>query len=187
MKRLGLPSLALGWLGLAAAAALAQDPAQPEPASEPVAADQPRQATAGEETPGSVPPVPAAAAGPQLLMEELRPGVGVEARPGMVLAVHYTGWLHEPGALGQRGRQFDSSRERGQPFVFQLGAGRVIRGWELGVVGMRVGSLRRLVIPPELAYGSRNVGNGLIPPDSTLVFEIDLLGVESVTFVEDAK
>lgn len=140
-------------------------------------------------------PQPVAAAAPavaaeepeaRLLIEDLKPGVGAEARPGMVLAVHYTGWLHEPGALGGRGRQFDSSRDGGQPFVFQLGAGRVIRGWELGVAGMQVGGLRRLIIPPELAYGSRGAG-GVIPPDATLVFEIELLGVESLTYVEETE
>lgn len=141
----------------------------------------------GPAQPGQVPPVAATEAGPQLLTEEVRAGIGIEARAGMVLAVHYTGWLYEPGALGHRGRQFDSSRENGRPLVFELGAGRVIRGWEIGVTGMRVGGVRRVVIPPELAYGNRDVGNGLIPPNSTLVFEIELLGVETVGFVEDAK
>ncbi len=135
----------------------------------------------------AVPPVPVTEAGPTLLTEDLREGAGEPAHSGMSVAVHYTGWLHEPAALGYRGKKFDSSRDRGQPFVFQLGAGRVIKGWELGIVGMRVGGLRRLVIPPELAYGSRGFGNGLIPPDATLVYEVELLGVESRDFVRNAR
>jgi FKBP-type peptidyl-prolyl cis-trans isomerase len=90
--------------------------------------------------------------------------------------------LYDPTAPEFRGRQFDSSRERGQPFSFPLGGGRVIRGWEQGVPGMKIGGTRRLVIPPALAYGNRNVGNGTIPPNSTLLFEIELLAVETVTF-----
>ena len=95
-----------------------------------------------------MPAVAVAVAGPQLLIEDLRPGSGAEAAPGMTLVVHYTGWLHAPGAPGDRGRQFDSSRARGAPLSLPLGAGRVIRGWELGLIGQRVGGLRRLVIPP---------------------------------------
>ncbi len=138
-------------------------------------------------TPQEVPPVPVSVAGPQLLIEDLRVGGGAEAAPGMGVVVHYTGWLHAPQAPGYRGRRFDGSRDRGAPFTFVLGAGRVIRGWDIGLIGLKVGGLRRLVIPPELAYGSRGAGNGLIPPDSTLVFEVELLGVESNTLVEDAR
>jgi len=138
-------------------------------------------------TAADVQPATPAVAGPQLLTEDLRPGVGEFARSGMQLMVHYSGWLYEPNALGYRGRQFDSSRDRGQPFTFNLGEGRVIKGWEVGLVGMQVGGLRRLVIPPELAYGSRDIGNGLIPPDSTLVFEVELLGVESNIVTEQAR
>jgi FKBP-type peptidyl-prolyl cis-trans isomerase len=143
---------------------------------------------AGEAVPAAEAQAPAPAiAGPQLLTEDLRPGMGDLARSGMQLLVHYTGWLYAPDALGYRGRKFDSSRDRGQPFTFTLGEGRVIKGWEVGLVGMQVGGLRRLVIPPELAYGSRNIGNGLIPPDSTLVFEVELLGVESNLVTENTK
>lgn len=142
---------------------------------------------ASAETPAAVPPVPVADAGPQLLVEDLRAGVGELARSGTQLIVHYTGWLYEPNALGYRGKQFDSSRDRGQPFTFRLGEGRVIKGWEAGILGMQVGGLRRLVIPPEMAYGSRNIGNGLIPPNSTLVFEVELLGVESTIVTEQSK
>ena len=96
-------------------------------------------------------------------------GTGPEAKAGQRVSVHYTGTL-------ESGRKFDSSRDRGQPFEFDLGAGRVIRGWDEGVAGMRVGGKRRLVIPPELGYGSRGAGN-VIPPGATLVFEVELLGV----------
>ncbi len=133
------------------------------------------------------PPVPVTGGGPQLLTEDLRTGTGERARYGMTIVVHYTGWLHEPTALGYRGRKFDSSRDRGQPFTFRLGEGRVIKGWEVGILGMQVGGLRRLVIPPEMAYGSRGLGKGLIPPNSTLVFDVELLGVESSTLIENSK
>ncbi len=138
-------------------------------------------ACAMAETPPATPP---AAAAPEavLLVTDLVAGVGDEALPGMIVIVHYTGWLHDPNASDFRGREFDSSRKRGQPFSFPLGGGRVIRGWEQGIPGMKVGGLRRLVIPPELAYGSREIGRGLIPPGSTLTFEIELLAVETVTF-----
>ncbi len=123
-------------------------------------------------------PVPAAV----VLVTDLVKGVGDEALHGMTVIVHYTGWLYDPNAPDFRGRKFDSSRERGQPFSFPLGGGRVIRGWDQGVPGMKIGGLRQLVIPPALAYGNRNVGNGAIPPNSTLLFEIELLAVETVTF-----
>jgi len=158
-------------------------------AASPQAAQQPSDTaveSAQTQAP-AVPPVPVTEAGPTLLTEDLREGIGEPAHSGMTVAVHYTGWLYEPAALGYRGRKFDSSRDRGQPFVFQLGAGRVIKGWEVGVVGMRVGGLRRLVIPPELAYGSRDIGDGLIPANSTLVFEVELLGIESNEFVRNAR
>ncbi len=122
-----------------------------------------------------------------LQVTDLVPGIGDEALPGMIVIVHYIGWLHDPSAKDQHGKQFDSSRDRRQPFSFPLGRGRVIKGWEQGVAGMRVGGLRRLVIPPALAYGSRSVGNGLIPPNSTLMFEIELLAVETVTLAPQTE
>ena len=152
------------------------------------APDDPTAAgTAPGEADAPVAPVPVAEAGPELLTEDLRTGIGDRARSGMTLVVHYTGWLYEPNALGYRGRKFDSSRDRGKPFTFRLGDGRMIKGWEVGIPGMQVGSVRRLVIPPEMAYGSRAIGNGLIPPNSTLVFEVELLGVETSTHTQNAK
>jgi FKBP-type peptidyl-prolyl cis-trans isomerase len=122
-----------------------------------------------------------------LVITDLVPGIGDEALPGVVCVVHYTGWLYDGQAADHRGRKFDSSRERGQPFSFPLGAGHVITGWDSGIVGMRVGGTRRLVIPPELAYGSRSIGNGTIPPGSTLLFEVELLAVETVTSAPKAQ
>ena len=127
-------------------------------------------------------PVPPTVAGEEtLLATDLVTGVGAEALPGMVVIVHYTGWLYDPSAPEGYGRKFDSSRDRNQPFSFPLGARHVIRGWEQGVPGMKVGGKRRLLIPPSLAYGSRIFENRLIPPNSTLLFEIELLAVETVT------
>lgn len=133
------------------------------------------------------PVVPPPAPEPVLQMTDLVAGVGNEALPGMIVIVHYTGWLHDPAAADGRGKQFDSSRDRGQSFAFPLGAGHVIRGWERGVPGMKVGGVRSLVIPPALGYGARSIGNGLIPPESTLVFEIELLAVETVTLAPQAE
>lgn len=111
-----------------------------------------------------------------LQMEDTVVGTGAEARAGQNVRVHYTGWLYDPTAANHRGRKFDSSKDRGQPFVFGLGQGQVIRGWDEGVQGMKVGGTRVLTIPPEMGYGARGAG-GLIPPNATLVFEVELLGV----------
>jgi FKBP-type peptidyl-prolyl cis-trans isomerase FkpA len=109
----------------------------------------------------------------ELTVTDLAPGHGDPVAAGAWVHVHYTGWLYDPAAPAGKGRQFDSSRQHG-PFVFQLGQGRVIRGWDLGVAGMRAGGKRRLVIPSELAYGERGAG-GVIPPHATLLFEVELL------------
>ena len=107
-----------------------------------------------------------------LQFEDTVAGSGDEARAGSQVVVHYTGWLYENGAAG---RKFDSSKDRGEPFSFPLGAGYVIRGWDEGVAGMKVGGTRRLVIPPDLGYGARGAG-GVIPGNATLLFEVELLG-----------
>jgi FKBP-type peptidyl-prolyl cis-trans isomerase FkpA len=108
-----------------------------------------------------------------LKIEDVTVGGGDEARAGANVRVHYTGWLYENGTAG---RKFDSSKDRGEPFSFPLGAGHVIRGWDEGVAGMKVGGTRRLIIPADLGYGARGAG-GVIPPNATLLFEVDLLGV----------
>lgn len=103
-----------------------------------------------------------------LKYEILQVGTGECARQGDTVKVHYTGWLVD-------GKKFDSSLDRNEPFKFKLGAKQVIPGWDEGVAGMHVGEKRKLIIPPQLAYGKRSVGNGLIPPNSTLIFEVELL------------
>ncbi|WLI88562.1 FKBP-type peptidyl-prolyl cis-trans isomerase [Massilia sp. R2A-15] len=106
-------------------------------------------------------------------------GTGKEATVGSNVVVHYTGWFYKPMAAKQRGKKFDSSLDAGrEPLVFQLGAGRVIKGWDQGVAGMKVGGKRTLIIPSELAYGKRGVGGGAIPPDSDLIFDVELLDVK---------
>jgi FKBP-type peptidyl-prolyl cis-trans isomerase FkpA len=111
---------------------------------------------------------------PTLQIEDTVTGEGTEAVAGTRVTVHYTGWLYDPSAANNRGRKFDSSKDRGDPFSFPLGAGHVIRGWDEGVQGMRVGGTRVLTIPPEMGYGARGAG-GVIPPNATLVFEVELL------------
>ncbi|MEY3665675.1 MAG: hypothetical protein RLZZ153_1857 [Pseudomonadota bacterium] len=108
-----------------------------------------------------------------LQFEDIVTGSGAEAVRGNRASVHYTGWLYENG---ETGRRFDSSKDRGEPFSFPLGAGHVIAGWDEGVAGMREGGTRRLIIPPELGYGARGAG-GVIPPNATLLFEVELLSV----------
>ena len=104
-----------------------------------------------------------------LKIEDLRAGDGAEARPGQQVSVHYVGTLVD-------GKKFDSSRDRGQPFTFKLGAGQVIQGWDQGVAGMKIGGLRKLTIPPELGYGPDGYP-GAIPPNATLLFEVELIAV----------
>lgn len=104
-----------------------------------------------------------------LQIDELNVGTGTEATSGKKVSVHYTGWL-------TNGQKFDSSLDRGKPFEFALGGGQVIKGWDQGVVGMKVGGKRKLTIPPDLGYGARGAGN-VIPPNAVLVFEVELLAV----------
>jgi len=105
-----------------------------------------------------------------LIIEEVVIGAGAEATAGQEVTVHYTGWLDD-------GQKFDSSKDRDDPFVFALGKGQVIKGWDEGVQGMKVGGTRKLTIPPALGYGARGAG-GAIPPNATLVFEVELLATE---------
>jgi FKBP-type peptidyl-prolyl cis-trans isomerase len=126
---------------------------------------------------GSAPTsAPTAAAGQEVTMpnglkyQDLTVGTGALAESGMTASVHYTGWLTD-------GTKFDSSVDRGQPFSFTLGRGQVIRGWDEGVQGMRVGGKRKLTIPPDLGYGASGTGGGVIPPNATLVFDVELLDV----------
>jgi len=123
-----------------------------------------------KEKPSQNPPTPQpAASATELKMEDSKVGNGAVAEAGKQVSVHYTGWLTD-------GTKFDSSKDRGQPFTFQLGAGQVIKGWDQGVAGMKVGGVRKLTIPASLGYGASGAG-GVIPPNATLVFEVELLGV----------
>ena len=109
-----------------------------------------------------------------LQYEDITVGSGAEAKAGAYVSVHYTGWLYQNGV---KGAKFDSSKDRNDPFVFALGAGMVIRGWDEGVQGMKIGGKRTLIIPAELGYGARGAG-GVIPPNATLKFDVELLGVQ---------
>ncbi len=108
-----------------------------------------------------------------LIIDEVVVGSGDTAAAGQHVTVHYTGWLFENGVAGKK---FDSSKDRGDPFDFPLGAGHVIRGWDEGVQGMKIGGTRKLTIPPEMGYGARGAG-GAIPPNATLLFEVELLAI----------
>jgi FKBP-type peptidyl-prolyl cis-trans isomerase FkpA len=114
---------------------------------------------------------------PAYTRTDLQAGTGREAIKGKGLSVHYTGWLYDPSKADLKGRMFDSSKDRG-PFDFVLGTGQVIPGWDQGFDGMKIGGKRRLIIPPNLAYGIDGAGNGIIPPNATLVFEMELLDVQ---------
>ncbi len=109
-----------------------------------------------------------------LEITELKAGSGPAIKAGQQAVVHYTGWLYSESAPDKKGQQFDSSRDRGEPFDFPLGHGHVIKGWDQGVTGMQAGGQRRLVIPAELGYGARGAG-GVIPPNATLVFDVELV------------
>ena len=107
---------------------------------------------------------------------DLTPGTGAEIKSGQTALVHYTGWLYDAALPDHKGKKFDSSVDRNEPFEFPVGAGMVIKGWDDGVVGMKVGGKRRLVIPPEMGYGARGAG-GVIPPGATLVFDVELVEI----------
>ena len=156
----------------AAVAAATAQPAQPTQATAPVV--QPAPAAA---------PAPVAEAAPAapvldpLIIKDTKVGTGKEASVGNKVLVNYTGWFYKPMAKNQRGRSFDSSVGR-EPLEFQLGAGKVIKGWDQGVAGMKVGGKRTLIIPSHLAYGKRGAGGGMIPADADLIFDVELVQVK---------
>jgi FKBP-type peptidyl-prolyl cis-trans isomerase FkpA len=113
----------------------------------------------------------------ELIKQDGRAGTGAEAVAGRSVTVHYTGWLYDPTRADHKGTKFDSSRDRNEPFSFDLGSGQVIPGWDQGVAGMKVGGQRTLTIPPDMGYGARGAG-GVIPPNATLLFDVELLDVK---------
>ena len=113
----------------------------------------------------------------ELIKQDVRPGTGAEAVAGRTVTVHYTGWLYDPSRPENKGAKFDSSRDRNEPFSFGLGGGQVIQGWDEGVAGMKVGGQRVLTIPSAMGYGARGAG-GVIPPNATLPFDVELLDVK---------
>lgn len=134
----------------------------------------PPLAAANQEIPAGI---KLAQAGTDLIKTDRKIGEGATATAGQRVTVHYTGWLYDAAAPDNKGRKFDSSRDRSDPFSFSLGAGQVIRGWDEGVAGMKIGGSRTLIIPPQMGYGSRGAG-GVIPPNATLLFEVELLGLK---------
>ena len=153
----------------ASPAAPVQAPADPAAAAMPTPPTPPMPAT---------PPAPVEPVLDPLVKTDIKVGTGPEAGVGSTVFVHYTGWLYKPMATRQRGRQFDSSIPRGEPLDFVLGTGRVIKGWDQGVLGMKVGGKRTLVIPAHLAYGKRGAPGGGIPPDADLIFDVDLVKIK---------
>jgi FKBP-type peptidyl-prolyl cis-trans isomerase len=132
------------------------------------------------QTPGTPPSLPSSnlsATVTELKKIDVKQGTGTEAQSGRPVVVHYTGWLYDPAAAEGKGTKFDSSRDRGVPFGFFLGGGKVIKGWDDGVQGMKVGGQRTLIIPPALGYGARGAG-GVIPPNATLIFDVELIEVK---------
>jgi FKBP-type peptidyl-prolyl cis-trans isomerase len=125
----------------------------------------------------SEPPAPGKSDITQLVSVDEKVGQGAEATWGRDVLVHYTGWIYDEKRNTKRGREFDSSRDRNQPLAFKLGGNEVIKGWEEGVNGMKVGGRRLLTIPPQMAYGAEGLGE-LIPPDATLIFDVELVDVK---------
>jgi FKBP-type peptidyl-prolyl cis-trans isomerase FkpA len=155
---------------LAASVAQAQTPAAPASAAADAPPPPPPPLVVGSATPG-----PAAE---QLIVTDTKVGTGKEATTGATVYMHYSGWLYRPLAKGMHGKLFDSSIPRGEPLDFVLGAGRVIKGWDQGIQGMKVGGKRTLIIPSELAYGSRPSPGSGIPPNSALIFDVELMDVK---------
>jgi FKBP-type peptidyl-prolyl cis-trans isomerase FkpA len=130
-------------------------------------------AACGAQPPPAAPPSNVSS----LQIVELKPGSGAAIAAGQQAVVQYTGWLYESSASDHKGKEFDSSSHSGQPFRFVIGAGQVIKGWDQGVLGMQAGGRRRLIVPPDLAYGESGAG-GVIPPGATLVFDVELEKIE---------
>ena len=178
----GALSIAVGAAGIAIAQDKSPDKAAADKSTaEKAAADNPATdkpaADKAADKGGASAGAAAAAAG--LKITDTKVGTGKEAQAGKAALVHYTGWLYDEKAPDNKGKQFDTSANRGGlPFGFIIGVGRVIKGWDQGVVGMKVGGKRTLVVPPALGYGDKDVGNGLIPPNSTLIFDIELVEVK---------
>ncbi len=155
---------------LAASVAQAQTPTAPAAPVAPADVPPPPPMVVGSATPG-----PAAE---QLIVTDSKIGTGKEATTGSTVYMHYSGWLYRPLAKAMHGKLFDSSIPRGEPLDFVLGAGRVIKGWDQGIQGMKVGGKRTLIIPSELAYGSRPTPGSGIPPNSALIFDVELVDVK---------
>jgi FKBP-type peptidyl-prolyl cis-trans isomerase FkpA len=178
IRRIALASLLLATV----AAAGAQETTQAQSGTAPAAPQDAATATATAATPSNqASPAGDAPAqqGPQIQVIDHVIGKGAEATVGSSVVVNYTGWLFKPLALKQHGKKFDSSLDAGrEPLEFRLGARQVIKGWDQGVAGMKVGGKRTLIIPSELAYGKRGAPGGMIPPDADLIFDVELLKVK---------
>jgi FKBP-type peptidyl-prolyl cis-trans isomerase len=153
----------------AEAPAAAVEPELPAGIGEAVPADEILTAPTTAQTGAAMP-------ADQFAAQDLEPGSGDAVAAGQTAIVHYTGWLYDAAAPENKGRKFDSSRDHGDTFAFRVGGGEVIRGWDQGVAGMKVGGKRRLVIPAELGYGAQGAG-GVIPGGATLVFDVELVGI----------
>jgi FKBP-type peptidyl-prolyl cis-trans isomerase FkpA len=158
------PAAMLAAVALASATFVAAQTGQPQPRAAAGSASSPLSSKIGAHV-------------TELQKIDVKQGDGPEARAGNTVIVHYTGWLYDPAAPDGHGKKFDSSLDRKEPFAFPLGAGRVIKGWDEGVAGMKTGGKRTLVIPPQMAYGERGAG-GVIPPNATLLFDVELIEVK---------
>jgi FKBP-type peptidyl-prolyl cis-trans isomerase len=161
-------------IALAAFTLAACAPKQDKPAESATTAATP--APAAETSTTAAAPAPTGTETMPMQKIDLAPGNGAEIKSGQNALVHYTGWLYDVAAPENKGKKFDSSVDANEPFEFPVGQGMVIKGWDEGVVGMKVGGKRRLVIPPDMGYGARGAG-GVIPPGATLVFDVELLEI----------
>ncbi|TXH71895.1 MAG: FKBP-type peptidyl-prolyl cis-trans isomerase [Thiothrix sp.] len=159
-------------------AAKPADTAASTEAAKPADATAATSSTAAATEPAAAAPAAGSSSITSLQSNDVKAGTGAEAVPGKTVSVHYTGWLYDEKAADKHGAKFDSSHDRDEPFEFTLGGGQVIQGWDQGVAGMKVGGQRTLTIPASLAYGDTGAGGGLIPPNATLVFDVELLDVK---------